>query len=109
MIVRSVPSLLSPPVVVELQQANLITSVECKWLQLVQYYCGSCDLSDVVRIQRGKSPQVMSKAAGVMRRHEFKTESKFLAGRQSRPSSIRPSFISLCYVVQWSLLMMATL
>ena len=94
MIVLSVPSLLSPPVVVELQQADLITSEEYGWLQLVQCYCSTCDLSNVVRIQSGKPPQVMLKAAGVMRRHGFESESKLLAGRQSRPSSA-----CLCYYV----------
>ena len=104
MIVLFVHSLLSPPVVVELQEADLITGEEYGWLQLVQCYCSSCDLSDVVRVQRGKSPEVMSKTAGVMRRHGFESKSRLLAGRQSRPS-----FICLCCVVQWSLLMTATL
>ena len=55
-------------------------------------------ISDVVNVQRDKSPEVMSKTAGVLRRHGFEKESRLLAGRQSRPSSI-----SLCYVVQRSL------
>ena len=96
--VLPVPSLLSPPVLVELQQADLITSEECKRLQ-VRY-----DMSDVVDVQKGKSPEVMSKTAEVLRRHGFYEQSELLAGRQSRPSSI-----CLCYVVQWSLLMTATL
>ena len=96
--VLPVPSLHSPPVVGELQQADLITSEECKRLQ-VRY-----DMSDVVDVQKGKSLEVMSKTAEVLRRHGFQNESKLLAGRQSRPSSI-----CLCYVVQWSLLMTATL
>ena len=93
-----VPSLLSPPVLVELQQADLITSEECKRLQV--WY----GMSDFVDVQKGKSPEVMFKTAKVLRRHGFEKESKLLAGRQSRPSSI-----SLCYVVQWSVLMTATL
>ena len=93
-----VPSLLSPPVLGELQQADLITSEECKRLP-VRY-----DISDVVDVQKGKSFGVMFKTAKVLRRHGFEKESKPLAGRQSRPSSI-----CLCYVVQWSLLMTATL
>ena len=96
--VLPVPSLLSPPVLVELRQAHLITSEECKWLP-VRY-----GISSVVDVQKGKSPQVMFKTAEVLRIHGFKKESKLLAGRQSRPSSI-----CLCYVVQWSLLMTATL
>ena len=62
------------------------------------------DMSDVVDVQKGKSPEVMSKSAEVLRRHGFDEESRLLAGRQSRPSSI-----CLCYVVQWRLLMTATL
>ena len=96
--VLPVPSLLSPPVLGELQQADLITSVERKRLPV--WY----DISGVVDVQKGKSPEVMSKTAEVLRRHGFEKESKLLAGRQSRPSSI-----CLCYVVQWSLLMTATL
>ena len=77
MIVLPVPSLLSPPVLVELQQADLITNEECKRLS---------DISDVVEVQKGKSPEVMSKTAEVLRRHGFEEESRLLAGRQSRPS-----------------------
>ena len=96
--VLPVPSLLSPPVLSELRQADVITSEECKRLP-VWYY-----ISDVVDVQKVKSPEVMSKSAEVLRRHGFEKVSKPLAGRQSRPSSI-----CLCYVVQWSLLMTATL
>ena len=95
MIVLPVPSLLSPPVLAELQQADLITSEECK---------GLSDPSDVVKVQCVKSPEVMAKTADVLRRHGFESKSKLLAGRQSSPSSI-----CLCYVVQWSLLMTDTL
>ena len=82
-------------VLAELRQAYLISSEECGGLQ---------DISGVVGIQKGKSPEVMSKTAEVLRRHGFEKVSRLLAGRQSRPSSI-----CLCYVVQWSLLMTATL
>ena len=95
--VLPVLSLLSPPVLGELRQADLITSEECKRLQV--WY----GISGVVDVQKGKSPEVMCRTAEVLRRHGFEKESKFLAGRQSRPSSI-----CLCYVVQWSLLMTAT-
>ena len=61
-------------------------------------------ISGVVDVQKDKSPEVMSKTAEVLSRHGFEKESTPLAGRQSRPSSI-----CLCYVVQWSLLMTATL
>ena len=96
--VLPVPSLLSPPVLGELRQADVITSEECKRLQ-VRY-----DISGVVDVQKGKSPEVMFKTAKVLRRHGFDEQSILLAGRQSRPS-----FVCLCYVVQWSLLMTATL
>ena len=46
------------------------------------------DISDVVDVQKAKSPEVMSKTAEVLKRHGFEKESKLLAGRQSRPSSI---------------------
>ena len=96
--VLPVPSLLSPPVLAELQQADLITSEECK--RLPEWY----GISDVVDVQKGKSPEVMCETAEVLRRHGFDEQSRLLAGRQSSPSSI-----CLCYVVQWSLLMTATL
>ena len=82
-------------VLVELQLADLITGKECKELSYI---------SDVVNVQSGKSSEVMAKTAAVLRRHGFEEESRLLAGRQSRPSSI-----CLYYVVQWSLLMTATL
>ena len=62
------------------------------------------DMSDVVDVQKDKSPEVMFKTAEVLQRHGFEREFTLLAGRQSRPSSI-----CLCYVVQWSLFMTATL
>ena len=91
MIVLPVPSLLSPPALAELQHADLITSGECKRLSA---------LTDVVTVQSGKSPEVLSKTANILKRHGFKELSRLLAGGQSRPS-----FICLCYVVQRSLLM----
>ena len=102
MIVLTVPSLLSPPVLAELRQADLITSEECETLDVHSWRWG--ELSDVVRVQRAKSPEVMAKTADVLRRHGFESSSNLLAGRQSSPSSI-----CLCYVVQWSLLMTDTL
>ena len=99
MIVLPVPSLLSPPALAELQQADLITSEECKRMRLKQhFFLWRGDLSDVFTVQRTKSPEVMSKTADILRRHGYEEESKLLAGRQSRPSSI-----CLCYVVQRSL------
>ena len=94
MFVLPVPPVLSPPVLAELQQANLITSEECKMrppsgLFFSQYVREELsDISGVVRVQSGKSPEVMSKTAEVLRRHEFEKESRLLAGRQSRPSFI---------------------
>ena len=71
-IVLSVPSLLPSPVLAELQQADLITSEECK----------VSDLSEVFRV---KSPEVMAKTADVLKRHGFEEESTLLAGKQTQP------------------------
>ena len=76
MSVLSVCPLLSLPVLVELQQADLITSEECK---------GLYDPGDVVRIQSGKSPEVQTKTAEVFRNHGFLTLSNILAGKQTQP------------------------
>ena len=76
MIVLPVPSLLSPPVLAELQQADLITSEECEELD---------DSSDVVEVQSGKSSEVQSKTADVLRRHGFVEESTHLSGKQTQP------------------------
>ena len=76
MIVLPVPSLLSPPVLAELQQADLITSEECE---------GTYDSSDVVRVQSGKSSEVQSKTADVLRRHGFEKESNLLSGKKTQP------------------------
>ena len=75
MIVLPVPSLLSPPVLAELQLADLITSEE---------YRGLDESSDVVRVQSGKSPEVLSKTADVLRRHGFGKESNLLSGKQTQ-------------------------
>ena len=76
MVVLPVCSLHSPPVLVELQQADLITSEECKGL----YHPG-----DVVRIQSGKSPEALNKTAEILKRHGFEEESNLLAGKQTQP------------------------
>ena len=72
------PCPLSPlsPVLAELQQADLITSEDCR---------GVYDSSDVVRVQSGKSPEVLSKTADVLRRHGFEEESTHLSGKQTLP------------------------
>lgn len=72
-IVLIVPSLLSAPVLAELQQANLITSEECEGLE---------NSSDVVAVQRMKSPEVMIKSSEILLKHGNEEESKLLAGRQ---------------------------
>ena len=76
MIVLPVPSLLSPPVFAELVQADLITSEERRRLM---------DPRDVVRVQRGKSPEVLTKTAEVLLRHGLEEESNLLAGKQTQP------------------------
>ena len=83
------------PALPELRQADLITSEEYEELRYI---------SEMVEVQSSKSPEVVFQTADVLRRHGLEKESKLLAGRQSRPSSI-----CLFYVVQWSLLMMDTL
>ena len=75
-IVFPVPSILSPPVLAELVQADLITSEECRWLY---------DLSHVVEVQSGKSPDVHAKTAEVLLRHGFEKESNLLSGKQTQP------------------------
>ena len=64
------------PVVAELVQADLINSEECEELY---------DPSDVVEVQSGKSPEVLTKTAEVLRRHGFEEESNFLSGKQTQP------------------------
>ena len=76
MIVLPVPSLLFPPVLAELLQANLITSEECRGLR---------NPSHVVRVQSGKSPEVQTKTADVLRRHGFERQSNLLAGKKTQP------------------------
>ena len=76
MTVLPAPSNLSPLVVAELVQADLIISEECVGLRYI---------GNVVEVQRGKSPEVLTKTADVLRRHGFEEESKFLAGKQTQP------------------------
>ena len=76
MTVLPVPSLLSAPVLAELVQADLITSEEHEELY---------DLSQVVQVQRGKSPEVLTKTAEVLRGHGFEEESNLLSGKQTQP------------------------
>ena len=68
-------------VLAELQQADLITSEECKGLN---YSTG------VVRVQSGKSPEVMAKTADVLKRHGFEESSTLLAGKQTQPLILVP-------------------
>lgn len=96
MIAILVLSLLSLLVLAELQQANLSTYDECEVLS---------DPSDVVRVQRCKSPTVMAQTSEGLKRHGFESESRFLSDRQTNTSS----FIGKCYAVLWSLAVMGTL
>ena len=75
-IVLPVPSHLSPLVLAELVQADLITSKERRRLD---------EPRDVIMVQRGKSPEVVSKTTEVFFRHGFKKESNLLAGEQTQP------------------------
>ena len=76
MTVLPAPSNLSPLVVAELVQANLITSEEREGLRYT---------SDVVEVQRVKSPEVLTETAEVLLRHGLKEESKLLSCKQSQP------------------------
>ena len=64
------------PVLAELQGVDLITERECKRLG---------QPSDLVRVQRGKSPEVQVKTADILREHGFEKESNLLAGKQTQP------------------------
>ena len=63
-------------VLADLQQADIITSEECKGLSHV---------IEVARVQRVKSPEVMAKTADVLKRHGFEGEYNLLAGKQTQP------------------------
>ena len=76
MIVLSLSSLLPSPVLAELQQAGIISSEEC--MEVI-------DIDDVVQVQSGKSPEVQTKTAEVLRSHGFSTSSNLLAGKQTQP------------------------
>ena len=76
-------------VLAELQEAELITSDECRGLN---------DASDVVGVQRGKSPEVLTKTADVLRRRRFPKTAGLLTGKLALPLTM-----CLWCVVQWSL------
>ena len=71
----SVSSLLSPPVLAELQQARLVTSEECE---------GLYNPSVVVKVQNGKSHEIQAKTADVLRTHGYTKESNLLSGKQTQ-------------------------
>ena len=75
MVVLLVPSLLSLLVLVQLQQADLITGEECR---------RTYHPRDVVKVQSGKSSEVQTKTADILERHGFEEESKLLAGKQTQ-------------------------
>ena len=77
------------PVLAELVQADLITSEECE---------GLYDPSDVVEAQSGKSPEVLTKTADVLRRHGFEKEFNLLAGKQTAPHPC--TYQWCCYTVE---------
>ena len=84
------PCPFSLPVFAELQQAGLITSKECKGLSKPE---------QVVRVQRGKSPETLNRTAGILRRHGFKNESNLLTGKQTQPLVHVPM---VCFTVESS-------
>ena len=69
MIVLPVHSL---PVLVEVQQANLVTAEECGKLQ---------DCDDLAILLSGKSPDMVAQSTEILKKHGFVEESKFIAGK----------------------------
>ena len=76
----SLPCLFSPLclVLAELRQTDLITSEECIRLSYSSHV-------HVLEVQRGKSPEVLTKTAEIFKRHGFVEESNLLAGIQTQP------------------------
>ena len=62
-----------PTVPVELQQADLISSKECKEIGVI---------SDVLYLQSVKSPKVLIGTAYILKRHGLSKESSLLSGKQ---------------------------
>ena len=60
-----------PPVLAVLHNAGLVATDERERLS---------DISDVVRVQRGKSPAKVAKAADILKAHGFEEQSVFLSG-----------------------------
>ena len=69
MIVLPVHSL---PVLVEVQQANLVNAEECEGLQ---------DYDDLAILLSGKSPDMVAQSNEILIKHGFEEMSKFLAGK----------------------------
>lgn len=70
--------LLSPPVLAKLQQADLITRAEC--IEAIEEGKALSHVSDLVAIQRGKSPEVKAKTTEILKSCGFEKESEFLSG-----------------------------
>ena len=85
MTVLPCPSHLSPPVFAELQQADVITPEECEeYMYDLKRGAGGWGLNDpsrVVKVQSGKSPEVLTKTADVLRRHGFEKDSNLLTSK----------------------------
>ena len=62
-----------PTVLVELQQADLISGKECKRIRVI---------SDVLSYQNRKSPEVLIRTADILKRHGHSKESSLLSGKQ---------------------------
>lgn len=60
-----------PPVLADLHNAGLVATDERERLS---------DISDVVRVQRGKSPAKVAKAADILKEYGFEEQSVFLSG-----------------------------
>ena len=62
-----------PTVLVELQQADLISSEDCKRIGVI---------SDVLFYQSGESPEVLIGTTDILKRHGLSKESSLLSGKQ---------------------------
>ena len=90
---------LSPPVLVALRKADLITSEECM-SEAGKDGMGVGHASDVVRIQsaHNKSHEVMVKTADILMGQGFEEESEFLSGNRCAVYSLTQSQVHWCIV-----------
>ena len=97
-VLLSLLSSLVSVILAELRQADLITKEEHTTLSAIT----NVDkvITEVVRVQWCKPPQVMSETADFLRKHGVEEESMLLASRQSRLSSVCMCLHVLCCTVE---------